>query len=62
MIDANRLLNPHEAAEYLRLEQRTLNNWRHRRQGPPYYRVGARIRYSLPDLQAWVAAQAADND
>jgi predicted DNA-binding transcriptional regulator AlpA len=42
-----------EAAEVLRVSRRTLDNYRYRKQGPPYRRHGGRIVYRLSDLLAW---------
>lgn len=35
---------------------RTLTQWRYLETGPPYYKQGRRVRYSLADLDAWLAA------
>ena len=42
-----------EAAQLLRVSRRTLDNYRFRKQGPPYRRHGGRIVYRLSDLLAW---------
>ena len=42
-----------EAAQLLRVSRRTLDNYRYRKQGPPYRRHGGRIVYRLSDLLAW---------
>ena len=45
-----------EVADYLKVHPKTLAIWRHRDQGPRYYRVGVRdIRYSQEDVEAWLA-------
>ncbi|MFD4320783.1 helix-turn-helix transcriptional regulator [Streptomyces sp. NPDC058548] len=48
-----------DAAEYLGISPRTLYVWRHRRQGPPSFRLGARgrVTYRLDALDAWVREQ-----
>ncbi|MFB8078586.1 helix-turn-helix transcriptional regulator [Streptomyces sp. NPDC056013] len=48
-----------EAAAYLGISPRTLYVWRHRRQGPPSFRLGARgrVTYRLDALDAWVREQ-----
>jgi len=49
------LLTSREAAEFLRLEPRTLESWRGRGIGPKFLRYSARcVRYRLKDLQDWV--------
>lgn len=34
-----------------------LNQWRHRRCGPAYYKIGRKVLYSGSDLNAWIAAR-----
>lgn len=48
-----------EAAAYLGISPRTLYVWRHRRQGPPSFRMGARgrVTYRLDALDAWIREQ-----
>ncbi|WP_244502287.1 helix-turn-helix domain-containing protein [Streptomyces oceani] len=45
------------AAEYLDISPNTLYVWRHRRQGPPSFRMGGRVMYRISALDDWVAAQ-----
>lgn len=53
-----RLLDQHEAAAILNLTNpRTLAAWRLRRQGPPYVKIGASVRYSPEALRAWIASR-----
>ena len=55
------LKNPHEAAEFLRVQSSTLARWRWAGTGPAYVRAGRRaIRYRSADLQAFITAQAAN--
>lgn len=48
------LLTHPETAEYLRIEEQTLRKWRLHGSGPPFVRVGKRIRYRQADLEAWL--------
>ncbi|WP_438290966.1 helix-turn-helix transcriptional regulator [Streptomyces sp. HUAS TT7] len=52
-------LGVQEAAAYLGLSPCTLYVWRHRRQGPPSFRLGARgrVTYRLDALDAWIREQ-----
>ncbi len=52
-------LNVKGAAEYLGLSPHTLYVWRHRRQGPPSFRMGprGRVMYRRSALDAWVREQ-----
>ncbi|WP_260476222.1 AlpA family transcriptional regulator [Streptomyces sp. WAC 06783] len=48
-----------DAAEYLGLSPHTLYVWRHRRQGPPNFRMGprGRVMYRREALDAWIREQ-----
>ncbi|MFD9070088.1 helix-turn-helix transcriptional regulator [Streptomyces lasiicapitis] len=48
-----------ETAVYLGISPRTLYVWRHRRQGPPSFRMGARgrVTYRIDALDAWIREQ-----
>ncbi|MGW0824817.1 helix-turn-helix transcriptional regulator [Streptomyces sp. NPDC002845] len=52
-------LNVRDAAEYLGLSPHTLYVWRHRRHGPPSFRMGprGRVMYRLEALDAWIREQ-----
>ena len=53
---AQNLLNTEEAAQYLRTQPQTLENWRcNKRYALPYVRVGRLIRYRREDLDAWLS-------
>ena len=50
------LLDESEAADYLGLSPRTLQNWRVRGGGPDYVKLSGRmVCYRLVDLNDWVA-------
>lgn len=49
-----------EAARMLGCAHRTLANWRSRRQGPRFIRVGRLIRYRHDDLQKYLDAQTVE--
>lgn len=55
----NTLLDPRQAAEYLRVKPQTLANWRMNGRGPEYVRLGRLIRYRIAQLEAWIAEQDA---
>jgi hypothetical protein len=42
-----------EAARFLRLSPRTLEKHRTYGTGPQYRKIGGRVVYTIPDLQAW---------
>lgn len=49
------LMAQDEAAAYVARPVRTLEQWRHRGEGPPYIKRGRSVRYSRRDLDAWLA-------
>lgn len=53
-------LDETKAAKRLGVTKGTLANWRSRKYGPPYLKVGRRVEYFEADLDAWRAAQRRD--
>ena len=50
----NNVLTEREAARFLGVAPRTLNNWRYLDKGPAYTRIGSRaVRYLPADLDAY---------
>ncbi|MFE0380812.1 helix-turn-helix domain-containing protein [Streptomyces inhibens] len=56
---AQAFLSVNDAAQYLGVSPNTLYVWRHRRQGPPSFRMGSggRVMYRLESLDAWIQEQ-----
>jgi excisionase family DNA binding protein len=50
----DRLLNVKDLANYLHVPIATIYAWRHRRQGPPGFRVGRHLRYRRSDIEHWI--------
>lgn len=50
-------LSEAEAAGQLGVSKPTLANWRWRKYGPPYLKVGRRVEYRQDDVDAWRDAQ-----
>jgi excisionase family DNA binding protein len=48
------LLTTDDAAALLGVPSRTVEDWRLRRMGPPYVRLGRHVRYRREDLVAWL--------
>lgn len=46
-------LTSQEAADYLRLDVKTLNNMRWRGEGPNYRKHGGKVVYHQTDLEYW---------
>ena len=52
------LLNQREAAEFLRLSQRTLERFRLTGDGPPFVKAGRRVAYRPEDLGSGLIDQS----
>jgi len=52
-VEPHRLLRTPEAGRWLGLSGRTLEKHRTYGTGPAYRKIGGRVVYALPDLQAW---------
>ena len=50
----DRLLSPQDFAAYLDVPVKTVYGWRHRRQGPPGFRVGRHLRFRWSDVEGWI--------
>lgn len=48
-------LTSQEVADLLRLPVATLRAWRHRKVGPPAFKVGKHLRYDLTQVLLWVS-------
>ena len=53
MITNQRLITEKEAALFLSVSLRTIQNWRFRNRGPKYKKLGRLVRYSIADLSAY---------
>jgi len=51
-------LTSDQAAKYLNVAPRLMENWRWRKVGPQYIKVGNRIRYDMADLKMFISAHA----
>ncbi len=48
------LIDLETLATYLGVPVATVYDWRARRLGPPAYRIGKRLMFAVPDVQAWM--------
>jgi excisionase family DNA binding protein len=51
-----RLLTESEVADLLKISVRTLQAWRVRGGGPGFLKIGRAVRYSLNEIEEWLAA------
>lgn len=51
------LLSPVDVARLLGVSENTLANWRSERQGPPFCKVGALVRYPADRLHQWIESR-----
>ena len=49
------LLDNTQAAAYLNLPPKSLNNWRSRGEGPKYLKIGARVMYRQSALDEFIS-------
>ena len=57
MNETTRYITTAQAAAHLGLSPRTLESYRCRGGGPPYYDLGGVVRYLLSDLVRWASAR-----
>ena len=57
-VTAPTFLTSDQAAQYLNVAPRLMENWRWRKVGPRYVKVGNRIRYNMEDLKSFVSSGA----
>lgn len=55
---SNALATPAEVADYLQVKEGTLAEWRYRKVGPSYIKVGHYVRYRRADVEAWLTANS----
>ena len=60
--DSPPLLSPVELATLLSVPLPTIYRWRSHQQGPPSFRIGRHVRYSLEDIQGWLETKRIDPD
>ena len=53
------LMTEEEVAQYLRVKPSTLRNWRFRKIGPPYCKIGGTVRYRTADISEYMLANRA---
>ena len=51
-------LTSDQAAKYLNVAPRLMENWRWRKAGPKFVKVGNRIRYDMVDLKIFISPRA----
>jgi len=49
--------NEHFVAQFFDVSLGTVRHWRYLGKGPRYKKVGALVRYSIEDLNAWLASR-----
>ena len=50
-------LSKAECAQSLNIAERTLDRWHELRTGPPRTRIGHRVYYAIPHVEAWLESQ-----
>lgn len=57
MSGPNPLIREAEAARILDVAPMTLRHWRSAGTGPPFIKLGGRVRYRATDLEDWIESQ-----
>lgn len=52
------LLTPPEAADFLKVSVKTLNNWRWTGAGPAFKKIGRSVLYDFEDIKSFVSARS----
>lgn len=55
-------LTPEQVAERYQLSEATVKEWRYKRIGPKFLRLGKRVRYSVKALEEWEQQREAGGD
>ena len=55
------LLSVQDLADCLAVPVATIYAWRHRRLGPPGFRVGKHVRYRRRDVEDWISSRLDDS-
>lgn len=51
------LLTPADISAQLKIPAKTLADWRSKKTGPTFYKIGNHIRYKATDIEAWLATR-----
>lgn len=54
------LVTPRQAARLLCLSRKTLENWRCKRRGPRYKKIGFLVLYDVNDLRAYIKSRTVE--
>ena len=57
-VTAPTYLTSNQAAKYLNVAPRLMENWRWRKVGPKFVKVGNRVRYDMVDLKSFISSSA----
>ncbi|MEO9572426.1 MAG: helix-turn-helix domain-containing protein [Roseobacter sp.] len=55
-----RYLTPVDLSDLIKVPEGTIANWRCQGSGPPYTKIGKRVRYSEADVIKWINAKYRD--
>jgi predicted DNA-binding transcriptional regulator AlpA len=50
-------MNEPELAKYFGVSERTVQGWRKRSDGPPYYKIMGNVRYDRKQIDQWLRDQ-----
>ncbi|MEE9298398.1 MAG: helix-turn-helix domain-containing protein [Acidimicrobiia bacterium] len=61
MDQLDQLLTAQDLALHLEVPVATVYAWRHRRQGPPGFKIGRHLRYRARDVEQWILDLVEEN-
>jgi excisionase family DNA binding protein len=57
MTVAEQIMIEQEVADKLVVKKATTTKWRARGKGPPFLKIGSKVRYRLSDVEAWIESR-----
>jgi hypothetical protein len=61
-VEGRELWTPGDLGAYLQVPEKTLRDWRYKGYGPPWIKMGKRVRYEPGAVVAWVESLSTQND
>jgi predicted DNA-binding transcriptional regulator AlpA len=55
-----KFLTEHDVSKLTGVAVQTLRNWRHKRRGPAYSKIGRLVRYDPDDVEAYIQRRRID--
>lgn len=56
-MSTTQIIDSQALSAHIGIPTKTLAEWRSRSEGPPYMRIGRHVRYSMSDVEKWLASR-----